>query len=144
MCGTHSQDQSMTAAAPPEGALTERAERRQLTITFCDLVDSVGLSTRLDPEDLRDVIAAYHHACARSGRNERNSPRRQSRSANHRGLPCGTRSIATAASCHLLARMQSSASIRKNCDIASELPVFRAPRGRRAVCRSPRPAQLNA
>jgi class 3 adenylate cyclase len=33
---------------------------------FCDLVDSVGLSTRLDPEDLRDVYAAYHHACARS------------------------------------------------------------------------------
>ena len=44
-------------AAPP----MERppaAERRQLTIMFCDLVDSVGLSTRLDPEDLRDVIAA--------------------------------------------------------------------------------------
>ena len=56
----------MTAAASPEVALAERAERRQLTIMFCDLVDSVDLSTRLDPEDLRDVIAAYHRACARS------------------------------------------------------------------------------
>jgi class 3 adenylate cyclase len=56
----------MTAAALPEAALAERAERRQLTIMFCDLVDSVGLSTRLDPEDLRDVIAAYHRACAHS------------------------------------------------------------------------------
>ena len=55
----------MTAAASPEPALSD-AERRQLTIMFCDLVDSVGLSTRLDPEDLRDVIATYHRACARS------------------------------------------------------------------------------
>src|SRR5260221_7296442 len=60
-----SEDQSMTAAAAPEAALSD-AERRQLTIMFCDLVDSVGLSTRLDPEDLRDVIAAYHRAWARS------------------------------------------------------------------------------
>src|SRR5712692_9349535 len=40
-------------SAPP------KAERRQLTLMFCDLVDSVGLSSRLDPEDLRDVIAGY-------------------------------------------------------------------------------------
>src|SRR5215469_1648576 len=38
------------------------AERRQLTVMFCDLVDSTTLSARLDPEDLRDVIGAYHHA----------------------------------------------------------------------------------
>jgi class 3 adenylate cyclase/tetratricopeptide (TPR) repeat protein len=55
----------MIVAALPE-ALSERAERRQLTIMFCDLVDSVDLSTRLDPEDLREVIAAYHRACGRS------------------------------------------------------------------------------
>ena len=36
------------------------AERRQLTVMFCDLVGSTALSVRLDPEDLRDVIAAYH------------------------------------------------------------------------------------
>src|SRR6185437_12626111 len=35
------------------------AERRQITVMFCDLVGSTALSTRLDPEDLREVIAAY-------------------------------------------------------------------------------------
>jgi class 3 adenylate cyclase len=38
------------------------AERRQLTVMFCDLVGSTALSARLDPEDLREVIAAYHRA----------------------------------------------------------------------------------
>jgi len=36
------------------------AERRQLTVMFCDLVCSTPLSTRLDPEDLRGIIGAYH------------------------------------------------------------------------------------
>jgi class 3 adenylate cyclase/predicted ATPase len=36
------------------------AERRQLTVMFCDLVGSTSLSSRLDPEDLREVITAYH------------------------------------------------------------------------------------
>jgi class 3 adenylate cyclase/predicted ATPase len=36
------------------------AERRQLTVMFCDLVGSTELSTRLDPEDLRELIGAYH------------------------------------------------------------------------------------
>jgi class 3 adenylate cyclase len=40
------------------------AERRQLTVMFCDLVGSTALSTRLDPEDLRAIIAAYHGAVA--------------------------------------------------------------------------------
>jgi len=40
------------------------AERRQLTVMFCDLVDSTALSTRLDPEDLREIIRAYQEACA--------------------------------------------------------------------------------
>lgn len=35
------------------------AERRQLTIMFCDLVGSTALAARLDPEDLRDVLTAY-------------------------------------------------------------------------------------
>jgi hypothetical protein len=53
---------SPTAApAPRPGAA---AERRQLTVMFCDLVGSTALSTRLDPEDLRDVIAAYHKCAA--------------------------------------------------------------------------------
>ena len=37
-------------------------ERRQLTIMFCDLVGSTALSARFDPEDLREIIAAYHRA----------------------------------------------------------------------------------
>jgi len=40
------------------------AERRQLTVMFCDLVGSTELSARLDPEDLREVIASYHRAVA--------------------------------------------------------------------------------
>src|SRR5437764_7831939 len=43
-------------------ALKSDAERRQLTVMFCDLVGSTELSARLDPEDLREVIAAYHRA----------------------------------------------------------------------------------
>jgi class 3 adenylate cyclase/tetratricopeptide (TPR) repeat protein len=40
------------------------AERRQLTVMFCDLVDSTPLSEQLDPEELRDVVQAYQHTCA--------------------------------------------------------------------------------
>src|SRR5215475_2699659 len=40
------------------------AERRQLTCLFCDVVNSVGLSERLDPEELRESLAAYHRVCA--------------------------------------------------------------------------------
>ena len=40
-----------------------QAERRQLTVMFCDLVGSTALSERLDPEDLREVIGAYQETC---------------------------------------------------------------------------------
>jgi class 3 adenylate cyclase len=40
------------------------AERRQLTILFCDFVDSTPLAGQLDPEDLREVVRAYQHTCA--------------------------------------------------------------------------------
>jgi class 3 adenylate cyclase/predicted ATPase len=40
------------------------AERRQLTVMFCDLVGSTALSTRFDPEDMREIIAAYHRTVA--------------------------------------------------------------------------------
>jgi class 3 adenylate cyclase/predicted ATPase len=46
------------AAAPP----TSEAERRQLTVMFCDLADSTQLSGQLDPEDLRAVLRAYQQA----------------------------------------------------------------------------------
>src|SRR5271166_6237948 len=38
----------------------DTAERRQVTVMFSDLVGSTALSARMDPEDLREVIAAYH------------------------------------------------------------------------------------
>src|SRR6266446_3718532 len=43
---------------------TPEAERRQLTVMFCDLVDSTTLSSQLDPEEYRDVVRAYQHLCA--------------------------------------------------------------------------------
>jgi predicted ATPase/class 3 adenylate cyclase len=56
-------------AAPIEKAteplLRDEAERRHLTVMICDLVGSTALSARLDPEDMRTVIDAYHAACAR-------------------------------------------------------------------------------
>jgi len=55
---------ALTPPAAPPPARTEAAERRQLTVLFCDLVGSTPLSSRLDPEDLREVIAAYHRAVA--------------------------------------------------------------------------------
>jgi class 3 adenylate cyclase len=47
------------ALSPPPAAASE-AERRQLTVMFCDLVGSTPLSTRFDPEDLREIVGAYH------------------------------------------------------------------------------------
>jgi class 3 adenylate cyclase len=48
----------------PGPAPVSHAERRQLTVMFCDLVGSTALSAWLDPEDLRGVIGAYHRSCA--------------------------------------------------------------------------------
>ena len=47
-------------ARPPS-----EAERRQLTVLFCDLVDSTALASQLDPEDLREVVRAYQDTCAK-------------------------------------------------------------------------------
>jgi hypothetical protein len=41
----------------------DTAERRQVTVMFCDMVGSTGLSTRLDPEDVREVMRAYRDIC---------------------------------------------------------------------------------
>src|SRR5262249_33562898 len=49
---------SVTSAVPP------LAERRQLTVMFIDLVGSTALASRLDPEDLREIIGAYHRCVA--------------------------------------------------------------------------------
>jgi class 3 adenylate cyclase len=50
--------------APPEGRRPAEAERRQLTVLFCDLVGSTELSAKLDPEDMGRVIRAYQDCCA--------------------------------------------------------------------------------
>jgi class 3 adenylate cyclase/tetratricopeptide (TPR) repeat protein len=55
---------SPMAAPLPSASPTLDAERRQLTVMFCDLVDSTQLSGQLDPEDLRDVIRAYQETAA--------------------------------------------------------------------------------
>jgi class 3 adenylate cyclase len=47
---------SASTGLPPQDA----AERRQLTVMFCDLVGSTPLSTRFDPEDLREIVGIYH------------------------------------------------------------------------------------
>src|SRR5262245_62114654 len=52
-------------ASPPVVPVAADAERRQLTVLFCDLVDSTPLASQLDPEDLRDVVRAYQDTCAK-------------------------------------------------------------------------------
>jgi class 3 adenylate cyclase/predicted ATPase len=57
-----------SAKEPPAPALgpaaTGEAERRQLTVMFCDLVGSTPLSQRFDPEDLREIVGTYHRCVA--------------------------------------------------------------------------------
>ena len=55
---------SSAPSAPPE----DRAERRQVTVMFSDLVGSTALSARMDPEDLREVISAYQKCVAETVR----------------------------------------------------------------------------
>ena len=51
----------------PSAAKTHKpeTERRQLTVLFCDLVDSTVLASQLDPEELREVVRAYQDTCAK-------------------------------------------------------------------------------
>ena len=55
-------------AAAPELKTRDTAERRQMTVMFSDLVGSTALSTRMDPEDLREVISAYQKSVAETVR----------------------------------------------------------------------------
>jgi class 3 adenylate cyclase/predicted ATPase len=52
------------APSGADGAAKDNAERRQITVMFSDLVGSTALSTRLDPEDLREVITCYQTCVA--------------------------------------------------------------------------------
>src|SRR5262245_41200916 len=49
-------------STPPK--LANVAERRQVTIMFCDMVGSSALSTRLDPEEQREVVGTFQSCCA--------------------------------------------------------------------------------
>ena len=53
---------TMESSPEPSEAATGQAERRQLTVLFCDLVGSTELSHRLDPEDMRDLMRRYQDA----------------------------------------------------------------------------------
>jgi class 3 adenylate cyclase len=55
---------SVQPASPVMTSRIPEAERRQLTVMFCDLVDSTTLSSQLDPEDLREVVRAYQQMCS--------------------------------------------------------------------------------
>ena len=62
-------DKVSSADVPPSSSTTsispeDRAERRQVTVMFSDLVGSTALSARMDPEDLREVITAYQKCVA--------------------------------------------------------------------------------
>src|SRR5690242_12650499 len=56
---------AMASRSPGAPAQVD-AKRRQLTVMFCDLVGSTALSTRHDPEDLRELIGNYHRAVAKT------------------------------------------------------------------------------
>jgi class 3 adenylate cyclase/predicted ATPase len=56
--------QAARAASGGTSGTTRPPEYRQLTLMFCDLVNSTALSARLDPEDFREVIGAYQQACS--------------------------------------------------------------------------------
>src|SRR5438128_11894368 len=58
-------DQTPRAATAPSEPRSPEAERRQLTVLFCDLVDSTVLASQLDPEEWREVVQAYQEACAK-------------------------------------------------------------------------------
>src|SRR5262245_64825464 len=81
-CGTSLIGQTLTPRPPQEQPTPQAAsstaephppdaERRQLTVMFCDLVDSTRLSSQLDPEDYRDVVRAYQEEIGRASCRER-------------------------------------------------------------------------
>jgi TOMM system kinase/cyclase fusion protein len=62
---TQADDITRDAVCPPTAIRPTDAERRQLTVLFCDLVDSTALASQLDPEELREVVRAYQDTCAK-------------------------------------------------------------------------------
>src|SRR5437867_8495690 len=58
------QPRPQPAAQAQQSPQAPEAERRQLTVMFCDLVDSTKLSSQLDPEEYRDVVRVYQKVCS--------------------------------------------------------------------------------
>jgi hypothetical protein len=66
LSGPTSSPNTRTSIAVAEEHISEMAaERRQLTVMFCDIVNSIALSESLDPEDLRDYMRLYQEACSK-------------------------------------------------------------------------------
>jgi class 3 adenylate cyclase/predicted ATPase len=63
-CGARLEDGA--SAVAPAGAPSADAQRRHMTVLFCDLVGSTPLAGLLDPEDWREVVSGYQHACVRA------------------------------------------------------------------------------
>ena len=61
---TATQQAEASPSTAPQSPPIGEAERRQLTVMFCDLVGSTALSEQLDPEDLRNVLGHFHNRCA--------------------------------------------------------------------------------
>jgi class 3 adenylate cyclase len=64
-CGQCAAPLDVASATIGPDRKTSDAERRQLTVLFCDLVDSTVLSSQLDPEEFRDVVRVYQEACGK-------------------------------------------------------------------------------
>ena len=63
-CGECGHQLAPGPARPPAPRPDMEAERRQITVMFCDMVGSTALSGRLDPEDLRDIMHTYQNTAA--------------------------------------------------------------------------------
>ena len=61
----HTSDLAWPSPSQNTQVISPEAERRQLSVLFCDLVDSTRLSSQLDPEDLYEVVRACRGACAK-------------------------------------------------------------------------------
>jgi class 3 adenylate cyclase len=61
--GTQTSASDRAGAAISSAPAFTDAERRQLTVMFCDLVGSTHLATRMDPEDLSDIVRTYQNCC---------------------------------------------------------------------------------
>jgi class 3 adenylate cyclase len=73
-------------ALPPDEPRAPEAERRQLTVLFCDLVDSTALSSQLDPEDWREVVRAYQDTCAKVVKRSLLTPAQKSEIIRSKGV----------------------------------------------------------